>query len=179
MGRSGEVTGYRNDGVQTAVALVNAGDATPGELAELLVSYKFKVDRPLTGEEARTLRAWARDLRPVFAETALERVVDVLNALMLSVPMHPHLSDHGLGPHLHYGPPGAPLVDRVRANTAVGLAFVVCERGADRLGVCLARGCDRVYADVSRGPRRQYCSKTCLNRATVAAHRSRKAAPPT
>ncbi|WP_283135068.1 CGNR zinc finger domain-containing protein [Rhizohabitans arisaemae] len=178
-----EVTGYRNDGVGTAVALVNAvttdGDASPGALGALLASYNFKVGEPVTDDEAEALRHWARLLRPVFAEADEEGAIDLLNAVMGEVPMHPHISDHGLGPHLHYGPPGAGLVDRVRANTAVGLAFVICEHGAGRLGVCQDTGCERVYADISRGPRKRYCSKTCLNRATVAAFRARQAVTPT
>ncbi|GAA0936056.1 CGNR zinc finger domain-containing protein [Nonomuraea longicatena] len=178
-----EVSGYRNDGVGTAVALVNAvtagGDSSSETLGALLTSYNFKVDAPLTGEETEALRRWAELLRPVFAETGQEQAIEVLNTVMGAVPMHPHVSDHGLGPHLHYAPPGAGLIDRVRANTAVGLAFVICEHGAGRLGVCLDTGCERVYADVSRGPRRRYCSKTCLNRATVAAFRARQAAAST
>ncbi|MFI6788779.1 CGNR zinc finger domain-containing protein [Nonomuraea sp. NPDC050383] len=177
-----EVTGYRNDGVGTAVALVNAVTAdapapTPEALGALLTSYNFKVEHPLTEDEAEALRLWARRLRPVFAENDEARAVDLLNTVMGEVPMHPHISDHGEGPHLHYGPPGAALVDRVRANTAVGLAFVICEYGAGRLGVCPDAACERVYADISRGPRRRYCSKTCLNRNTVAAYRARRAAP--
>ncbi|GAA3153284.1 CGNR zinc finger domain-containing protein [Nonomuraea roseoviolacea subsp. carminata] len=178
-----EVTGYRNDGVGTAVALVNAvtadaGDPSPEALGALLASYNFKVDGPVSDDEAEALRRWARRLRPVFAETDEARAIDLLNGVMAEVPMHPHVSDHGEGPHLHYGPPGAVLVDRVRANTAVGLAFVICDHGASRLGVCLDAACERVYADVSRGPRRRYCSKTCLNRNTVAAYRARRASAP-
>jgi predicted RNA-binding Zn ribbon-like protein len=174
------VTGYRNDGVGTAVALVNAvtandPDASPEALGALLASYNFKVDRPLTRDEVDVLRRWAVRLRPVFTEPDQDRAIELLNELMVQVPMHPHISDHGLGPHLHYGRPGAPLADRVRANTAVGLALVICEHGAARLGVCTAAGCERVYADISRGPRRRYCSKACLNRSTVAAFRARHA----
>ncbi|MEU6424956.1 CGNR zinc finger domain-containing protein [Microbispora sp. NPDC046973] len=174
-----EVTGYRNDGVGTAAALVNAvttggRDVSAETLRALLASYNFKVDEPLTEDETQMLRDWARRLRPVFAEPDQARAIDLLNALMAEAPMRPHISDHGLGPHLHYGPPGAALVDRVRANTAVGLAFVICEYGAERLGVCLDAGCERVYADIARGPRRRYCSKACLNRNTVAAFRARR-----
>lgn len=175
--RSTEVTGYRNDGVGTAVALVNtaATDASPEVLGALLVSYNFKVDQPITAEEAQALRRWALQIRPVFAEPDQDRAIELLNKLLGQVPMHPHISDHGEGPHLHYGRSQAVLVDRVRANTAIGLAFVICEYGGSRLGVCTAAGCERVYADISRGPRRLYCSKACLNRSRVAAFRARHA----
>ncbi|MBF6331279.1 CGNR zinc finger domain-containing protein [Nocardia transvalensis] len=180
MARSGseEITGYRNDGVGAAVALINAvtadGDDSAELLRKLLSGFNFLVPEPLTPRQAGQLREWARRLRPVFAG-AEGRVVDALNELMAEVAIQPHISDHGLGPHLHYGRPGAGLVDRVRANTLMGLAFVVCDLGSARLGVCAAEGCDRVYADIARGPRRQFCSKTCLNRSTVAAFRARRA----
>ncbi|RBQ15575.1 CGNR zinc finger domain-containing protein [Spongiactinospora rosea] len=178
--RPAEVTGYRNDGVGTAVALINAVTTaeSPAEtLGPLLASFNFKVDVPLTSDEVEALATWARGLRPVFVEDDQERAIGLLNEVMVDVPMQPHISDHGLGPHLHYGRPGAGLVDRVRANTAVALAFVLCEYGGGRLGVCADAGCERVYADISRGPRRRYCSKTCLNRNTVAAYRARRSVP--
>jgi predicted RNA-binding Zn ribbon-like protein len=166
-----EVTGYRNDGVGTAVALVNAPDASDAELAALLAGYNFLADQ-LDPPGAERLRGWARRLRPVFTDQ--NAAVETVNGLLGQVAMAPHISDHGLGPHLHYAVPGAGLVDRVRANTAVGLAFLLCEHGAGRLGVCGADGCERVYADVSRGPRRRYCSPACLNRSGVAAYRARR-----
>jgi CGNR zinc finger len=173
-----EVSGYRNDGVGTAVALVNAvtGEpaATDDELVELLAGFNFRVDQ-LDRADGERLRRWARRLRPVFTATDQDTATTLLNGLLGGVTMGPHISDHGLGPHLHYAAPGAGLVDRVRANTGVGLAFLLCEHGASRLGVCGADGCERVYADVSRGPRRRYCSPGCLNRSSVAAFRARRA----
>ena len=168
-------TSYRIDGAGTAAALVNAvttgGGVTDAALAELLVAHRYLVDG-LTAVEAGRLRDWAQRLRAVFGATDAIGLVD---GLLAQVPLQPHISDHGLGPHLHFGEPGAGLVDRVRANTAFGLALVVCELGPDRLGRCEAAGCERVHADVQRGPRRRYCSRTCQNRSAVAAFRARRA----
>jgi CGNR zinc finger/Putative stress-induced transcription regulator len=172
--------GYRIDGAATAVDLVNAvtsraGDASDAALAELLVRHHYLVTG-LTGQDGDRLRVWARELRGVFTACADgQDAVELLNGLMARVPLRPHISDHGLGPHLHYGVPGADLVDRVRANTVVGLAFAVCEHGPERLGRCQASGCDRVLVDVLRGRRRRYCSKACQNRSSVAAFRARTA----
>lgn len=173
-----EVTGYRNDGVGTAVSLVNAitVDVEQGGadgLAELLAGFNFDA-AALSMEEAEELRDWARRLREIFTSDDQMSAVSHVNELMAGTPMRPHISDHGLGAHLHYAEPGAALVDRVRANTAIALAFLLCEYGSGRLGVCSADGCHRVYADVSRGPRRRFCSKPCLNRSTVAAYRARR-----
>ena len=170
-----ETSGYRIDGAGTAVALVNAvttGTGVPDHgLAELLGAHRYLVPE-LSPVDADRLRDWAGRLRPAFGGTA---VIALLNELLADVPLQPHISDHGLGPHLHYGRPGTGLVHRVRANTAFGLALAVCEHGAERLGCCTAAGCDRVYADVRRGPRRRYCSRACQNRSSVAAFRSRRA----
>jgi predicted RNA-binding Zn ribbon-like protein len=171
-----ETSGYRIDGAGTAVALVNAVTTGAGVsdvgLAELLGAHRYLVPE-LSAADADRLRDWARRLRPAFGGA---EVVALLNGLLAEVPLQPHISDHGLGPHLHYGEPGAGLVDRVRANTAFGLALAVCEHGAERLGRCQAAGCDRVYADVRRGPRRRYCSRACQNRSSVAAFRARRPA---
>jgi predicted RNA-binding Zn ribbon-like protein len=170
-----ETSGYRIDGAGTAVALVNAVTTGAGVsdqgLAELLGAHRYLVPE-LSPAEADRLRDWAHRLRPAFGGT---EVIALLNELLADVPLQPHISDHGLGPHLHYGRPGTGLVDRVRANTAFGLALAVCEHGAERLGCCTATGCDRVYADVRRGPRRRYCSRACQNRSSVAAFRARRA----
>jgi predicted RNA-binding Zn ribbon-like protein len=170
-----ETSGYRIDGAGTAVALVDAVTAGAGisdaGLAELLRAHRYLVHE-LSTADADRLRDWAHRLRPAFGGA---EPVALLNGLLAEVPLQPHISDHGLGPHLHYGEPGAGLVDRVRANTAFGLALAVCEHGADRLGRCRAAGCDRVYADVQRGPRRRYCSRACQNRSSVAAFRARRA----
>jgi predicted RNA-binding Zn ribbon-like protein len=170
-----ETSGYRIDGAATAVALVNAVTTGAGisdrGLADLLGAHRYLVSE-LPAADADRLRDWAHRLRPAFGRPG---VTALLNELLADVPLQPHISDHGLGPHLHYGEPGAGLVDRVRANTAFGLALAVCEHGVERLGRCAAAGCDRVYADVQRGPRRRYCSRACQNRSSAAAFRARRA----
>lgn len=162
------------------MALVNAvttrsGDASDAALGEVLSRYNYLVEE-LTADGARQLRRWAAQLRPVFITSDQTEVIDLLNTLMIQVPMQPHLADHGRGPHLHYAASGTGLINRVRANTVIGLASLICASGTDRRGACAAAGCDRVYADTSRGTRRKFCSTACLNRSTVAAFRARKAA---
>ena len=97
-----------------------------------------------------------------------------MNALLADVPVAPHLSGHdGQRWHLHYAPPAADVVERVRSTTAVALAMLVSEYGIDRHGRCAATGCARVFADTSRNAARRYCSPACANRSAVAAHRAR------
>lgn len=171
--------GYRSDALGTAVELVNAvaqdpeGERVPGDLRGVLTAHRFDaLDAPAAAESA--LRAWARRLRTVFDVTSLPDAAVAINALLADVRIEPHVTDHdGHGWHLHYTPPEADLVDRVRATTAFALAMLVSEYGVDRHGRCAAAGCDRVYADTSRNAARRYCTSACANRTAVAAHRAR------
>lgn len=169
--------GYRSDALGAAVDLVNAlaeEDPTPEQLRAVLVAddYRMALDEPASLEPA--LRAWARRLCTVFDATDLPAAAVAVNALLADVLIEPHLTDHdGNGWHLHYTPPAADLLDRVRATTAFALGTLVSEYGIDRHGRCAADGCDRVFADTSRNAARRYCSPACANRSAVAAHRAR------
>jgi predicted RNA-binding Zn ribbon-like protein len=174
--------GYRSDALGAAVALVNAVATTRGEPAvepardlmrSVLTAHKFLAHRaPASVEPA--MRAWSRRLRTVFDATDLVSAAAAVNALLADVRIEPHLSGHDGQPwHLHYAPPEADLVDRVRTTTAFALAMLVSEYGIDRHGRCAADGCERVFADTSRNAARRYCSSACANRSAVAAHRAR------
>lgn len=174
--------GYRSDALGAAVALVNAVSATRAEPAaapapdlmrSVLVAHQFLAHRaPAAVEPA--MRAWARRLRTVFDATELVSAAAAVNALLADVRIEPHLSAHDEQPwHLHYAPPEADLIDRVRTTTAFALAMLVSEYGVDRHGRCAAQGCERVFADTSRNAARRYCSTACANRSAVAAHRAR------
>ena len=61
----------------------------------------------------------------------------------------------------------------------MGLANLVCDLGATRLGICSEPRCDNVFVDTSPNQSRRYCSDRCSSRANVAAFRARqKAAAP-
>ncbi|MEU0932203.1 MULTISPECIES: CGNR zinc finger domain-containing protein [unclassified Embleya] len=176
-----EVNGYRSDGVGAAVAMVNAwtgADGVPPDLEsarEVLSTFSFLV-ADLTREELEPLVEWAGELRAFFVIGDLEAGVAQINALLARVEVRPRLVDHGRGLHLHHAPSGVPFVQRIRINTAVGLANLVADYGLGRSGVCAATDCERVFADTSRNGRKRYCSDACANRANVAAHRARRRA---
>lgn len=97
-----------------------------------------------------------------------------VNRLLAAVELRPHLTDHDdRGHHLHYEAATADLVERVRANTLMGLAVLLCDEH-ERIGTCDAARCDRAWVDTSRNARRRFCSTTCANRTHVAAHRARQ-----
>ena len=53
----------------------------------------------------------------------------------------------------------------------MGLANLVCDLGATRLGICSEPRCDNVFVDTSPNQSRRYCSDRCSSRANVAAFR--------
>lgn len=172
--------GYKSDALGAAVDLVNAVTAAPPDesprpdaLRAILVDHGYLAKRaPASVEPA--LRAWARRLRTVFDAVDLRAAAVAVNALLADVRVEPHLSDHdGQTWHLHYSPPQAGVVDRLRSTTAFALAMLVSEYGVERHGHCAAEGCARVFADTSRNAARRYCSPACANRSAVAAHRAR------
>ena len=79
---------------------------------------------------------------------------------------------------------GSILVDDDQTSVAelligealMGLANLVCDLGATRLGICSEARCDHVFVDTSPNQSRRYCSDRCSSRANVAAFRARQKA---
>ena len=59
------------------------------------------------------------------------------------------------------------------ATTLGALAAVIATLGPTRLGVCAGPSCRATFVDLSRNGSKQYCTRTCAHRASVAAYRSR------
>ncbi|MFC4332101.1 CGNR zinc finger domain-containing protein [Streptomyces andamanensis] len=68
--------------------------------------------------------------------------------------------------------------DRCSAHLAAtllsALAAVIATLGPARLGVCAGPACRATFVDLSRNGSKQYCTRTCAHRASVAAYRSRR-----
>ncbi|GLX51019.1 hypothetical protein Shyhy01_39690 [Streptomyces hygroscopicus subsp. hygroscopicus] len=60
------------------------------------------------------------------------------------------------------------------ATTLSALAAVIATLGPARLGVCAGPTCRATFVDLSRNGSKQYCTRTCSHRASVAAYRSRR-----
>lgn len=60
------------------------------------------------------------------------------------------------------------------ATTFSALASVIATLGPTRLGVCAGTNCRATFVDLSRNGSKQYCTRTCAHRASVAAYRSRR-----
>jgi predicted RNA-binding Zn ribbon-like protein len=99
-----------------------------------------------------------------------------LNALLAETGAVPQIVAHdGRPPHIHVTRAAAPLADRIAAHSAMGLAELVVAGESCRVRTCASPDCDAVFVDLSRNQSRRYCdSRTCGNRAHVAAYRSRR-----
>ncbi|MDL4817243.1 CGNR zinc finger domain-containing protein [Actinomadura opuntiae] len=62
------------------------------------------------------------------------------------------------------------------ATTLSALASVIATLGPARLGVCAGPTCRATFVDLSRNGSKQYCTRACAHRASVAAYRSRRSA---
>lgn len=123
------------------------------------------------------LRKFQRELRPVFeasAEGDGATVVDLLNELMVRHPVTPRISDHAGDLHIHAASKSQSVSELLVGEALIGLAFLVCDLGPTRLGICDASPCTDVYVDTSPNASRRYCSDRCSSRANVAAFRARQ-----
>nr|WP_238345175.1 CGNR zinc finger domain-containing protein [Actinopolymorpha cephalotaxi] len=143
------------------------------ELARILAAHQIEPGR-LTRRDTHDLAGWAAHLDRAYGEPDPDRQVALVNELLELGASRPFVSRHGgRPPHLHYFPEDPDVVTRVRAQTAAGLAHVVCDAAGHRLGRCDREGCGAVFLDVSRNGRRRFCSLRCANRVRVADHRRR------
>ncbi|GAB2740104.1 CGNR zinc finger domain-containing protein [Amycolatopsis magusensis] len=166
---------YGGSAAQVAAGLVNLGHAPAAELVAMMRSHGMSLRR-LSAADAAAVADWGDRLRPVFAESDVDKRVDVVNELLADSACRPFISRHdGLAAHLHYASEESGAVRRLQAYTAGGLAHLLCEE-PERLGTCDRPGCGTVYVDTSRNGRRRYCTTKCATRVYVAEHRDRRRA---
>ncbi|MFC4061406.1 CGNR zinc finger domain-containing protein [Planomonospora corallina] len=165
---------------ELAVMLVNSPDRLAGlEGLRVLLqeSGRPRQAARLTRADLDVLRALREELVAVFEAAAggQEReVVERLNALLRRHPVHPQITRHDDEPwHLHLTE-GGRFADQYVVGSVMGLATIVTDLGADRLGLCQSPPCRRAYLDTSSNRSRRYCSERCASRANVAAYRARK-----
>jgi predicted RNA-binding Zn ribbon-like protein len=165
------------DYTRWAVDLVNADLSSLGALRMALTK------RPWAAEHARAsdvaaLRVLQRELAAVVDMSAQHdggAVVERINALLSKHPVRPRISGHDESTwHLHVSDRGAAVAELLAAEAAFGLALLVTEQGAERLGRCSASSCNQAFFDLTTNRTRQYCSTRCATRTNVAKFRSRK-----
>lgn len=168
------------------IDLAEAVRTDPGlpraELAALLARHGEHpadlTEEAFTEAAAAEMRAAARRIGSVLAETDEDRAAEALNELFAQHAAPPRLTRHDGHPwHLH--------VDRGEqagwgewflASGALALSHLLTEYGRIAWGACAAEGCGRFFLGTGPGSARRYCSTPCATRARVAAHRRRKRA---
>ena len=164
---------------EASAALLNADMSDVDGLGAHLAARPTLRDRA-TDRDCMLLRKFQRELRPVFeagdaGDTGA--VVSGLNELMARHPITPRIAEHDEhGLHLHVATDHASVAELLVSESLLGLATLICDLGADRLGVCAAAPCTQVFVDTSPNRSRRYCSERCSSRANVAAFRARKKA---
>jgi predicted RNA-binding Zn ribbon-like protein len=178
---------YKDAGLLVSAELVNellpsGGRNTPPSAREAVATLSriLSIDPPsvaaLTQTHVPAFLALAQQLRDVFADLQrrdVDAAAATLNELLSAHPAHPHLSKERGVWRLHHHPHDAPLVPMWTAICAAGLAEVIGDGQAQRLGTCDRADCGRVYVDVSKNASRRFCSLTCQNRVKVATFRER------
>ena len=178
---------YTDAGVLVAEALVNELDSqderdvapSPREAVATLARI-LAIDPPsvaqLTQSHVPAFAALARRIRSVFADLRnrdVDAAAATLNELLAAHPAHPHLAKERGVWRVHHHPHDAPLVPMWTAICAAGLAEMIGDGAAQRLGTCERADCGRVYVDVSKNASRRFCSLACQNRVKVATFRER------
>jgi predicted RNA-binding Zn ribbon-like protein len=164
---------------EASAALLNADLDEPGALLAHLADRSW-LHPSVTAADVRDLRQFQAELRPVFEASEDERISDVvshLNALLARHPVTPMISDHDpANLHMHVANRSASVAELLVGESLMGVATLVCDLGATRLGVCHASPCTHVFVDTSPNQSRRYCSDRCSSRANVAAYRARQKA---
>jgi predicted RNA-binding Zn ribbon-like protein len=164
---------------ESAAALLNADlldvDALLAHLDKREWLHPTVVERDVV-----TLQNFQAVLRPVFEASDrgdVHAVVATLNDLLVEHPVTPMISDHDpTDLHMHVANRAASVSELLISESLMGLANLVCDLGATRLGLCQAVKCDHVFVDTSPNQSRRYCSERCSSRANVAAYRARQKA---
>ncbi|MGH8981825.1 MAG: CGNR zinc finger domain-containing protein [Acidimicrobiales bacterium] len=168
-----------DDYAQRAVDLVNADLTARTGLLDLLARRSWLAEK-VRPKDLAVLRSLHEALSAVVDSSARgdeRQVVDALNTLLAEHPVRPRISGHDASTwHLHVSDDGASASEIVAAEALLGLAMLVTEIGADRLGRCRAEGCGRAFLDLTTNQTKQYCSTKCATRTNVAAFRRRRRA---
>ncbi|WP_109508387.1 CGNR zinc finger domain-containing protein [Nocardioides speluncae] len=164
---------------ESSASLLNA-ELTDVDALVAHLAHREWLHHQCTDRDVTVLRRFQRDLRPVFEASGTgdtKTVVTGINELLGRHPVTPMISDHDpTNLHLHVADRAATVAELLVAESLMGLATLVCDLGADRLGVCAATPCANVYVDTSPNKSRRYCSDRCSSRANVAAYRARQKA---
>lgn len=167
---------YTEACVEEALRLVNNPVDTLADIAALLGGREWLRER-ITAADVGPLQDLRDRLIDVVGRSAKgdqPGVVAALNGLLDHHSVQPRIGGHDAGSwHLHVSTADAPVAEILAGESLFGLALLVTELGADRLGRCAAPECGRAFLDASPNRSRRFCTHRCATRVNVAAHRHR------
>jgi predicted RNA-binding Zn ribbon-like protein len=161
------------------MALLNAPLATEQDLRVHLADRPWLAGlvRPADLPVLTGFRARLGEMADASAAKDGPAAVAALNALLAKHPIRPMISGHDESSwHLHVQPDDATAAETMCAEALFGLAMLVSEHGATKIGRCAATDCDNAFIDTSANSSRRFCSTRCSTRMNVAALRRRKQA---
>ncbi|AUI64036.1 ABATE domain-containing protein [Amycolatopsis sp. BJA-103] len=180
---------YRSSAVETAVALANTLRPIKGEDAlETVEQLRNFLDdhSPDAGRGTGPRRLTRTDLAEVRAVRETVRAVlerASTDAAAATALINDGLRDSRATPVLRHDQDRWWIevtsdTDRCSAHLAAttlsALASVIATLGPTRLGACAGTNCRATFVDLSRNGSKQYCTRNCAHRASVAAYRSRQ-----
>ncbi|WP_406635496.1 CGNR zinc finger domain-containing protein [Amycolatopsis sp. WGS_07] len=176
---------YSPAAVQTAVDLANTLKPVKGEDAlETVEQLRDFLDDHLAAmssrrltrvdlAEVRELRATVREVLERANEDAVE-AADLINDGLRRNRATPVLRHEDGRWWTEVTADADSCSAHLAAATLSALASVIATLGPERLGVCAGPHCRATYVDLSRNGSKQYCTRNCAHRASVAAYRSRQ-----
>lgn len=168
---------YTDVPVMLARDLVNLfnEEITFEELDAFVAARGFTQSTVVKRRDLADVASLAANLRAVFLANDEEEKVELINGLLTDSQVEPRLIDHDEGGvHFHYTSEDFPVLTKLRAYTAMGLAMVASQHDHGRLGSCVATGCKNVFVDTTRNASKRFCSAPCANRTNVASFRERR-----
>ena len=164
---------------ESAAALLNAPLPDVDALTAHLAGREW-LHHQLTDRDVAAVQSFQAELRPVFEASDVDdvtTVVSTLNDMLSRHPVTPMIRDYDPSNlHMHVANKTATVSELLISEALMGLANLVCDLGATRLGLCSEAKCDNVFVDTSPNQSRRYCSDRCSSRANVAAYRARQRA---
>nr|WP_269329760.1 CGNR zinc finger domain-containing protein [Kineosporia babensis] len=159
--------------------MVNAPLGTEDDLRAYLGDRAWMVEAVRAADVSLLQEFRARLAEVADASAARDGATTVakLNGLLARHPIRPVISGHDENSwHLHVYDEDASVSETVCAEALFGLAMLISDHGATKIGRCAATGCSNAFIDTSANSSRRFCSTRCSTRMNVAALRARKKA---
>ncbi|WP_224392433.1 CGNR zinc finger domain-containing protein [Pseudonocardia sp. ICBG1293] len=179
---------YASTRIATAVDLANSLRPVRGEddletlpqlrafLADHPTAGGPDVPHPLTDADLTEVRAVRETVRTVLETAARDAhaAAEVVNDGLRRHRVTPVVRHDGGRWRADLTADSDRPASHLAALTLGALAAVLTTLGPGRLGVCAGPACRATFADLSRNGSKQYCTRTCAHRASVAAYRRRR-----